>query len=124
LTPGPVSTTATFIGYILAGPQGAVVATVGIFLPGFVLVALSGPIVSRLRRYRATGDFLDGVNAGSLALMAVGTWGLGRAALVDVPSWTLAAVSAVLLLRWRVNSAWLIIGAAVLGVAVAALGLR
>jgi chromate transporter len=124
LTPGPVSTTATFIGYVLAGPQGAVVATVGIFLPGFVFVALSGPIVPRLRRYRATGDFLDGVNAGSLALMTVVTWDLGRAALVDWPTWVLGGVSAVLLLRWRVNSAWLIVGAAGLGAVATLLGLR
>jgi chromate transporter len=124
VTPGPVFTTATFIGYILGGPAGAVVATVGIFLPGFVFVALSGPIVPRLRRHRAAGDFLDGVNAASLALMAVVTWDLGKAALVDGTTWVLAAVSAALLLRWRVNSAWLILGAALLGVALAALGLR
>jgi chromate transporter len=124
VTPGPVSTTATFIGYILAGPEGAVVATIGIFLPAFVFVALSGPLVPRLRRYRATGDFLDGVSAAALALMIVVTWDLGRAALVDVPAWVLAGASAVLLLRWRFNSAWLVIGAAAIGIGATALGLR
>ncbi len=119
VTPGPVFTTATFIGYVLGGPAGAVVATVGIFLPGFVFVALSGPLVPRLRAYRPAGDFLDGVNAGSLALMAVVTWDLGRAALVDVPSVVLAAVSAALLLRWRVNSTWVILGGAMIGAVVA-----
>ncbi|HKI32663.1 MAG TPA: chromate efflux transporter [Gemmataceae bacterium] len=124
VTPGPVSTTATFIGFYLGGPAGAVVATVGIFLPGFVLVALSGPIVPRLRRHRAAGDFLDGVNAASLALIAVVTWDLGKAALVDVPTWVLAVVSAALLLRWRVNAAWLVVGAALVGIAMVAMGLR
>jgi chromate transporter len=119
VTPGPVSTTATFIGYILDGPAGAAVATVGIFLPGFVFVALSGPVVRRLRGYRSAGDFLDGVNAGSLALMAVVTWDLGRAALVDLPSAILALVSVALLLRWRVNSTWVILGGAIVGVLVA-----
>jgi chromate transporter len=124
VTPGPVFTTATFIGYILGGPTGAAVATVGIFLPGFVFVALSGPIVPRLRNYRPAGDFLDGVNAASLALMAVVTWDLGRAALMDVPSVVLAVVSAALLLRWRINSAWLILGGAVIGVALMAVTTR
>jgi chromate transporter len=122
VTPGPVFTTATFIGYILGGPAGAAVATVGIFLPGFVFVALSGPLVPRLRAYRPAGDFLDGVNAGSLALMAVVTWDLGRAALVDVPSAALALVSAALLLRWRVNSTWLILAGAAVGVVVTLAG--
>ncbi|HEX5269807.1 MAG TPA: chromate transporter, partial [Gemmataceae bacterium] len=122
VTPGPVSTTATFIGYVLGGPAGAAVATAGIFLPGFVFVAVSGPLVRRLRAYRAAGDFLDGVNAGSLAVMAMVMLDLGRAALVDVPSAVIALVSAALLLRWRVNSAWVVLGGAALGAAVALLG--
>ena len=82
MTPGPVSTTATFIGYILGGVPGAVLATVGIFLPAFVFVAaLSGPLVLRLRKSPWAGAFLDGVDAGSLALMAVVTLHLGQAAL-------------------------------------------
>lgn len=114
ITPGPLFTTATFIGYILGGPSGALVATIGIFLPAFVFVAISGPIVPRLRRSRAAAAFLDGVNAASIALMAVVTWQLGRAALVDATTIALAVTSAIVLLRYRINSAWLVLlGAAV-----------
>ncbi|MCP3166915.1 chromate efflux transporter [Myxococcus qinghaiensis] len=115
VTPGPVFTTATFIGYVLGGMTGAVVATVGIFLPAFFFVALSGPLVPRLRSSWAAGAFLDGVNVASLALMAVVTWQLGRAALVDAWTVGLAVVSAVLLLRFRVNSAWLVLGGGAVG---------
>ncbi len=115
VTPGPVFTTATFIGYVLAGPAGAIVATVGIFLPAFVFVALSGPLVPRLRGSARAGAFLDGVNAASLALMAVVSFRLGAAAVVDVPTALLAAVSALLLLRWKVNTTWLIAGGALAG---------
>ena len=115
ITPGPVFTTATFVGYLLAGPRGAGVATLGIFLPAFVFVALSGPLVPRLRRSPTAAAVLDGVNAASLALMAVVTWHLGRAALVDVPTVLLALASWVLLVRLRVNSAWLVLGAGALG---------
>src|SRR5687768_176234 len=86
ITPGPVFTTATFIGYLLAGTPGAAVATLGIFLPAFVFVAVSGPLVPPIRRSRVAGAALDGVNVASLALMAVVTWELGRAALVDLPT--------------------------------------
>jgi chromate transporter len=119
ITPGPVFTTATFIGYVLAGGAGAWAATIGIFLPAFVFVALSRPLVPRLRRSATAGAVLDGVNVASLALMAVVTWQLGRAALVDWLTSVLAAVSAVLLLRFRSNSAWLVVGGAVVGLAVA-----
>ena len=115
VTPGPVFTTATFIGYLLVGPVGAVVATVGIFLPAFVYVALSGPLVRRLRRAPLVGAFLDGVNVASLALMAVVTWQLGRAAIVDMPTAALAGVSLISLLRFRLNSAWLILGGGLVG---------
>lgn len=115
LTPGPVFTTATFIGYVLGGPVGASVATVGIFLPAFVFVALSGPLIPRLRRSWVAGAFLDGVNVASLALMAVVTCQLGRAALVDAPTLLLAGVSALLLVRYRVNSAWLVLGGGAVG---------
>jgi chromate transporter len=122
VTPGPVFTTATFIGYILAGSRGAVLATVGIFLPAFVFVALSGPLIPRLRRSPLAGAFLDGVNVASLALMIFVTWQLGRAALVDWLTISLALASAWLLLRWRVNSAWLVLGGAAAGLLAAALG--
>jgi chromate transporter len=115
VTPGPVFTTATFIGYILAGSSGAVVATIGIFAPAFVFVALSGPLVPRLRKSRTAGAFLDGINVASLALMAVVTWQLGRSTLIDVWTVGLAVLSAVVLLRWRVNSVWLVLGGAIAG---------
>jgi chromate transporter len=114
-TPGPVFTTATFIGYLLAGLPGASVATLGIFLPAFCFVALSGPLVPRLRRSPLAGSILDGVNVASLALMAVVTWQLGRAALADWPAIGLALLSAFLLFRFRVNSAWLVLGGALAG---------
>jgi chromate transporter len=122
VTPGPVFTTATFIGYVLGGPWAALVATLGIFLPSFVFVAVSGPLVPRLRRSPLAGAFLDGVNVAALALMMAVTWQLGRAALVDAVTVGLAVVSAVLLVRYRVNSAWLIVGAAVLGILASAMG--
>lgn len=115
VTPGPVFTTATFIGYLLAGPTGAVVATIGIFLPAFFFVAISAPLVPRLRASRVAGAVLDGVTVASLALMAVVTLQLARAALVDVPTWTIAAGSLAAMLWLRVNSAWLILAAAALG---------
>lgn len=114
-TPGPVFTTATFIGYVVAGWLGAVVATAGIFLPGFVLVAVSGPLIPRLRRSAAAAAALDGVVAGSLALMAVVAWQLGRACIVNRISLVVFAVSLIALLRFRVNSAWVIAAAAVVG---------
>lgn len=115
VTPGPVFTTATFIGYVLAGTKGAIVSTVGIFLPAFVFVAISGPLVPRIRKSATAGAFLDGVNAAALALMLVVTYQLARAAVVDLPTIGLALVSAILLLVFRVNSAWLILGGAIVG---------
>ena len=115
VTPGPVFTTATFVGYVLGGAPGAAVATVGIFLPAFIFVALSGPLVPRLRRSPTAGAVLDGVNVASLALMTVVTWQLGRAALVGPLAIALAVLSAILLLRFRANSAWLVLGGALIG---------
>ncbi len=115
VTPGPLFTTATFVGYLAAGPGGAAAATIGIFLPAFILVALSGPLIPRLRASPAASAFLDGVNAASLALMAVVTSQLGRDALTSVLSVVIGAVAAVLLLRFRVSSAWLVAGAAAVG---------
>ncbi|HET7459227.1 MAG TPA: chromate efflux transporter [Gemmatimonadaceae bacterium] len=120
VTPGPVFTTATFIGYVLAGAPGAAVATLGIFLPAFVFVAISGPLVPRLRRSPVAGAVLDGVNVASLALMAVVTWHLARAALVDWLTVALALAGTLLLVHYRVNSAWLVLGGAVIGVATTA----
>lgn len=119
VTPGPVFSTATFVGWLLAGPSGALVATAGIFLPAFVFVALSAPLVPRLRTSPTAAAFLDGVNVASLALMAVVTALLGRAAVIDVPTALLAAGAAILLLRFRPNSTWLVLGGAVAGAIIA-----
>jgi chromate transporter len=118
ITPGPLFTTATFIGYVLAGGKGAAIATIGIFLPAFVFVALTAPLVSRLRRSKIAGAFLDGVNAATVALIVFVTWQLARTALVDVPTIVMALVSAAILLRFAINSVWLIAAGAVLGLLV------
>ena len=115
VTPGPVFTTATFIGYLLAGWTGAILATVGIFAPGFFFVALTQPIIPKLRASRLASGLLDGVVVASLGLMVAVTWHLGRSAIVDLPTICLAAASAVALLVWRTNSTWLILGGAVIG---------
>lgn len=115
VTPGPVFTTATFVGYVMGGGWGAVVATVGIFLPAFIFVAISAPLIPRLRRSAIAGAVLDGVNVASLGLMAAVTVQLSRAALTDLVSATLALASAVLLFRYRVNSVWLVVGGALVG---------
>lgn len=117
VTPGPVFTTATFIGFLLDGVPGAVVATVGIFLPAFFFVWVSAPWIPRLRASPVAGAFLDGVNVAAVALILSVTIDLGRAALVDPFTWLVALGSAVLLYRWDLNAAWLIAGAALLGLA-------
>ena len=115
LTPGPVFTTATFIGYVLAGVPGAALATVGIFLPAFVFVAVTGPFIPRLRSSPILSGILDGVNVVSLALMAGVTWQLGRSAIFDPVSVLIAAVTLVLLFATKINPAWLVIGGGMVG---------
>jgi len=114
-TPGPVFTTATFIGYVVAGFPGALLATLGIFLPSFVFIVLVHPIATRLRRSPWTAPLLDGVNVAALALMAGVLIQLGQSALVDILTWTIAVLSFVILLRFKINSAWLILGGAIIG---------
>ncbi len=114
-TPGPVFCTATFIGYLLGSTTGSLVATAGIFLPAFVFVAISGPLLPRLRRSPTAGAFLDGVNAAALALMIAVTWDLGRAAIIDATTVTLALLGAIALIRFRVNSAWVIMAGGIAG---------
>jgi chromate transporter len=121
VTPGPLSTTATFIGYLLGGLPGAVIATVAIFLPAFFFVAISGPLVPRLRQSPAAGAVLDGVNVAALALIAVATWQLFRSAVVDWTTLVLAGLSFLLLIRYRVNSVWLVLGGASIGAGAALL---
>jgi chromate transporter len=114
-TPGPVFTTATFIGYLVGRFPGALVATVGIFLPGFVFVAISGPVIPKIRRSPAAGAVFDGVVVGSLALIAVVAWQLGKASIRDWFTVSVLVVSTMVLLRFKVNSAWLILGAGMVG---------
>jgi chromate transporter len=116
-TPGPVFTTATFIGYVLGGLPGAVLATVGIFLPSFVFVAAVNPLIPRLRASPWMSALLDGVNVAALGLMAGVTWELGRAAIIDWLTALLAILAAVLLLRFKLNSAWLVLGGGLVGLA-------
>jgi chromate transporter len=122
VTPGPVFTTATFVGYLVAGPAGAAVATLGIFLPAFIYVAASAPLIPRIRAAPTAAAVLDGVNVASLALMAVVAVQLGRAAIVDWITAVLGLACGVLLLRFRVNSAWLVLAGATVGLARARLG--
>ena len=116
LTPGPVFTTASFIGYLLGGWFGAILATIAIFLPSFAFVAVLNPLVTRVRADRRSRSFLDGVNATAVALMlGIGSI-LGRAAIVDVPTFTLAAVALILIVRYRIQPTWIIIAGGGLGV--------
>jgi chromate transporter len=115
VTPGPLFTTATFVGYVLGGTRGAIVATIGIFLPAFILVAISGPVVPIIRRSATAGAVLDGINVAALALMIAVSAQLARTAIVDWPTCLIAIASAVFLFRYRVNSAWLVVGGALIG---------
>jgi chromate transporter len=121
-TPGPVFTTATFIGYLLAGNAGAIAGTIGIFLPAFVLVLLVNPWVPKLRQSPWASGFLDGVNAASLGLMAGVTYTLGQAALVDGLTVVVAILSAIAVFRFKLNSAWLVLAGGAIGLAAHLLG--
>jgi chromate transporter len=114
-TPGPVLSTATFIGYVIAGAPGAVVATVAIFLPSFFFVLILNPLIPRLRSWPWTAAFLDSINVSALALMVAVTLQLGTVVLTAWPAWVIAALAAVLTLRFRVNAAWVVVGAAAAG---------
>jgi chromate transporter len=118
IVPGPVTTTATFIGYLIGGMPGAIVATVGIFLPAFCFVAISGRFVAIVERSSLLQAFVDGVVAASLALVAIVTYDLGRAALIDLPTIGIAVASAVALMLYRVNPVWPVLVAACIGFAV------
>jgi chromate transporter len=115
MTPGPLLTTATFIGYLLLGVPGALVATVGVFLPSVVLVGLLNPVVAQLRSRPWSRAFLDSVNAVALGLMAAVIGKLAVATLTDWQAWLIVAASGVAVFRWRIHSAWLVAAAAVAG---------
>jgi chromate transporter len=117
VTPGPVFTTATFIGWQLAGARGAAVATVGIFAPSFLFVGIIGRVVRAMRARPAAAAFLRGVTAASLGMMAGVLVDLTRSAITDVFAAALALVALGVLLKWRLNSAWLIAAGALIGLA-------
>ncbi|MGD0900745.1 MAG: chromate efflux transporter [Thermoguttaceae bacterium] len=123
VTPGPLFTTATFIGYLKGGLSGAVLATVGIFLPSFVMIAAGGAVFPRLRRSATAGAFLDGVNLAALALMAFVSLRLGVEAIRDPTTILIAIVSGILLIRFRVSSLWLVLGGALIGLALSPMGI-
>jgi chromate transporter len=118
VTPGPLFTTATFIGYQLGGVSGALLSTLAIFLPGFIFVALSNPYIPRMRSSVWFGALLDGVNIAALSLMAGVTIQIGRAVFVDPISILVALVAAPLVIRWKVNSTWLVLGGGLIGLLV------
>ena len=115
VTPGPVFTTATFIGFILAGIPGALLATLGIFLPSFIFVAISNPLVPRIRNSAWFSGLLDGVNVASLGLMAAVTWQLGKASLTDTFTVLIGLISCGMQVLFKVNSTWLILSGAMIG---------
>jgi chromate transporter len=116
VTPGPVFATATFLGYLLRGWTGAAVATSAIFLPSFFMAGMVGALAGRIRRSKLAAAFLDGVNAAAVALMASVAIALGRATIVDAWTLVIGLASAVLLVRYRMNATWLILGGAGLGI--------
>lgn len=116
LTPGPVLSTSTFVGYQIQGVRGAMVATLGIFLPSFIFVAILNPLIPKLRRSRWTAAFLDAVNISAVGLMVTVTVRLGRDVLVDWQTWVIALLSLAVTFGLRkVNSAWIVLGSACLG---------
>jgi chromate transporter len=117
ITPGPVFTTATFVGYLLGGFPLAVAATVGIFVPSFVMVALLEPFVGRIRRSPWLGPALDGITVAALGLMAGVTFDLGRRAVTDPLTALLAVGATAVLLRWRPNAIWMVAAGAAVGLA-------
>jgi chromate transporter len=115
ITPGPLFTAAIFIGYLLGGTSGALLATLGIFLPSFVFVAISNPLIPKIRNSTWASSLLDGVNASALGLMAAVTFQLGASSLTDFYTILIASISLVLLLHYKISSTWLITGGAIAG---------
>ena len=117
VTPGPVFSSATFVGYLIAGVPGALLATVGIFAPAFVFVYLTHPLLERLRAQTWTARLLDAVNAAALGLMVAVALQLTRAALIDASTIAIALLSSVALVRFKVNATWLLIAGGLIGFA-------
>jgi len=115
VTPGPVFTTAAFLGYLLGGTSGALIATLGIFLPSFIFAAISSPLIPRMRKSVWVGSLLDGINVASLGLMAAVSWQLGVASLIDPLTIAIASASLFLLIRFKINSTWLIAAGGLFG---------
>jgi chromate transporter len=116
ITPGPIASSATFIGYLMGGWQSALLATLAFFVPSFIFVALLSRILPYLRKKWWSGAFLDGVNIASLGLMAAVTWTLGLAGITDWFTIALTIAALFLVFRYKVNSTWLILGGALLGI--------
>jgi chromate transporter len=114
-TPGPLLSTAAFVGYLLFGLPGAALSTAAIFAPSFIFVLATVRLVPRVRRSPQAAAFLDAINASALALMVMVAVQLGRAALVDWPAMLIAALGAFVALRWKVNSTWLVLGGGLAG---------
>jgi chromate transporter len=115
ITPGPVFASATFVGYVTGGLRGALLATLGIFLPSFVFVAIVFPLIPKLKGSTSARIFLDGINAATMGLMAAVSWLLARGAIVDIFTAVEAVVAFFILLRYQLNAAWLILGGVVAG---------
>lgn len=115
VTPGPLFTAATFIGYILGGTSGALLATLGIFLPSFIFVLILNPLIPKIRNSIWMSSLLDGINASSLGLMAAVTFQIASTSLIDFPTAAITIISLALLLRYKINSTWLIAGGAIIG---------
>lgn len=114
-TPGPVLSTATFIGYLILGLPGAVFATTGIFLPSFVFVLVTSPFIPKLRKLPFASGFLNGVNAASLGLMLAVTMKLGIAAVSGIDSWIILFAAGLAVFVWDINAAWIVLGSGILG---------
>lgn len=122
VTPGPLSTTATFVGYLTGGVPSALLATLAMFLPGFIFVAVTHPWLEKLRRMGGGSGFLDGVNFAALGLMAGVTWEVGTTALVDPATAVLALAGLFLLARYEQPAPWLILGGALVGMGIVWMG--
>ncbi len=114
-TPGPLSSTATFIGFVLLGVPGALIATSGMFLPSFIFVLISNPFIPKLRKSLLARGFLDGVNAASLGLMVSVTILLAASALTGIGSWAIFIIAIIVMIRWNLNAGWIVLGSAAAG---------